>query len=277
MLSHVARLCLGGRGNRPAFGRDGADVRGGSAGCLSLDDLRDAIRPTEDVHYVRTRLVCLENTHNRGGGRVHPIESIARLRGWAREHNLAMHLDGARLMNAVVASGTPGARVGTVLRHGLDLFFQGTGCPDRLGPRWFCTMRSGQLAGSASCSAARCARSGSSPPAHFTRSSITLIGSSEDHAHARILADAFTGTDGFALESGTGRDQPGLGLRRPVGRDRCRRGRLPAIARDSVSVPGSQVLRACTHLDVDRDQVEEAAGVIRQIEPAMISAMTLVY
>ena len=44
-----------------------------------------------------------------------------------------------------------------------------------------------------------------------------------------------------------------------------------------VSVPAAQVLRACTHLDVTSEQVEYAAGVIRQIEPAMISAMTLVY
>ncbi len=79
----------------------------GDGGLLSLDDLREAIRPTEDVHYVRTRLICLENTHNRGGGRVHPIASIAAISRWAREQNLAMHLDGARLMNAVVASGRP--------------------------------------------------------------------------------------------------------------------------------------------------------------------------
>ena len=44
----------------------------GDGGVLSLDDLRNAIRP-DDPHYVRTRLICLENTHNRGGGRVHPI------------------------------------------------------------------------------------------------------------------------------------------------------------------------------------------------------------
>ncbi len=108
----------------------------GDGGLLSLDDLRDAIRPTEDVHYVRTRLICLENTHNRGGGRVHPIASIAAISRWAREQNLAMHLDGARLMNAVVASGRPARGLGTILRYGLDLLFQGSGRPDRLGPGW---------------------------------------------------------------------------------------------------------------------------------------------
>ena len=79
----------------------------GDGGLLSLDDVREAIRPADDVHYVRTRLICLENTHNRGGGRIHPIADIAEISRWAREHNLARHLDGARLMNAVVASGSP--------------------------------------------------------------------------------------------------------------------------------------------------------------------------
>src|SRR5262249_3349825 len=77
----------------------------GDGGILRLEDISDAIRPSHDDHYVRTRLVCLENTHNRGGGRVHPLASIAKIARWAREHNRAMHCDGARLMNAVVASG----------------------------------------------------------------------------------------------------------------------------------------------------------------------------
>ncbi len=87
----------------------------GDAGLLTLDELRDAIRP-DDPHYVRTRLVCLENTHNRGGGRVHPFEDVAGLARWARGHNLLMHLDGARLMNAVVASGRPAREWGAAFR-----------------------------------------------------------------------------------------------------------------------------------------------------------------
>src|SRR5262249_33633597 len=76
----------------------------GDHGLLSRAALEGKIRPQDD-HYVRTRLVCLENTHNRGGGRVYPIVTVAEIAGWAREHGLALHLDGARLMNAVVASG----------------------------------------------------------------------------------------------------------------------------------------------------------------------------
>ena len=93
----------------------------------------------------------------------------------------------------------------------------------------------------------------------------------------RLLADAFAGTDGFAMESGPVETNlvwvavdPILGTAAEVAAYLRSRGIL-------VSVLGPQVLRACTHLDVSREQAEYAADVIRQIEPAMISAMTLVY
>src|SRR6202165_698186 len=76
----------------------------GDYGVMDLSQLEDKIRPNND-HYVRTRLVCLENTHNRGGGRIYPIEKIQAISEWAWKHHLAMHLDGARLWNAIVASG----------------------------------------------------------------------------------------------------------------------------------------------------------------------------
>jgi threonine aldolase len=71
---------------------------------LSLEQLEGQIRP-ENEHLVRTRLVCLENTHNRGAGRVHPYDEVVRICRWAHDHGLKTHLDGARLFNAAVASG----------------------------------------------------------------------------------------------------------------------------------------------------------------------------
>lgn len=78
----------------------------GQEGILSVDQLRDQIHP-DNEHAVRTRLVCLENTHNRGGGRVLPYSGVMEICNWARENGLRTHLDGARLFNAVVASGIP--------------------------------------------------------------------------------------------------------------------------------------------------------------------------
>src|SRR5215470_2873988 len=78
----------------------------GDYGILDVSQLEDKIRPANE-HYVRTRLVCLENTHNRGGGRVYLLEKIQAISAWARANALATHLDGARLWNAVVATGIP--------------------------------------------------------------------------------------------------------------------------------------------------------------------------
>jgi threonine aldolase len=76
----------------------------GDRGDLKLSHLHEKVRPLNE-HMVRTRLLCLENTHNRASGRVIPFESIRASTAWAHERGLATHLDGARLFNAVVASG----------------------------------------------------------------------------------------------------------------------------------------------------------------------------
>ena len=76
----------------------------GDFGVLQREQIEDLIRP-DNEHLVRTRLVCLENTHNRGSGRVQPYDTVAAVCDWARENGLRTHLDGARLFNAAVASG----------------------------------------------------------------------------------------------------------------------------------------------------------------------------
>ncbi|NIS60592.1 MAG: low-specificity L-threonine aldolase [Proteobacteria bacterium] len=78
----------------------------GDRGVLDPSQIEDAIRPS-DHHYAPTRLICLENTHNRAGGRVYPIEMIRETHNLAKRYGLATHLDGARLMNASVALGIP--------------------------------------------------------------------------------------------------------------------------------------------------------------------------
>src|ERR1700731_1018671 len=65
----------------------------GDYGILDVTQFEGKVRPIND-HAVRTRLVCLENTHNRGGGRVYPLEKIRAISDWARKHHLMMHLDG---------------------------------------------------------------------------------------------------------------------------------------------------------------------------------------
>lgn len=75
-------------------------------GTLKLADIQNAIR-ADDPHYPRTRLVALENTHNTCGGRVLPLAFIREVEELCQDAKLKLHIDGARLANASVASGTP--------------------------------------------------------------------------------------------------------------------------------------------------------------------------
>ena len=76
----------------------------GQRGVLRAEQLAPAVRPP--AYYMpRTTLICLENTHNRAGGTVYPIEEIKRIRDFARALGIKLHLDGARLWNASVATG----------------------------------------------------------------------------------------------------------------------------------------------------------------------------
>jgi threonine aldolase len=80
----------------------------GTQGLMTAEEVETAIRP-RDPYSIQTALICLENTHNAGGGTMYPLSTIQAIRAVASGHGLPMHLDGARLFNAVVASGIPAA------------------------------------------------------------------------------------------------------------------------------------------------------------------------
>ncbi len=232
-------------------------------GLLTRARLEGKIRP-DDGHYVRTRLVCLENTQNRGGGRVQPLEQIAEISTWARSNRLGMHLDGARLMNAVVASGIPadewafhfdtvsicfskglGAPVGSVIAGTTESVRKAYRLRKVLGGG----MRQAGILAAAALYALE---------HHVNRLA-------EDHANARILAKAVEETPGLRLESGAVETNlvwievdPVLGTASEVAAKLKAKGVL-------VSALGPQVLRACTHLDVSEEQAEGAARIIRAI------------
>ena len=78
----------------------------GEGGVMETETLRAAVRP-ENVHFARPKLLCLENTHNVAGGKIFPLEEFAAVAAEARGLGLKVHLDGARLFNAEVATGIP--------------------------------------------------------------------------------------------------------------------------------------------------------------------------
>ncbi|HDQ44279.1 MAG TPA: low-specificity L-threonine aldolase [bacterium] len=113
----------------PAF-LSGVQMRpiAGKHGVMDVADVEAAIRP-QNVHHPVSRLICLENTHNRAGGTVCPIENIREIRALADRTGLRMHLDGARLWNAHVATGIPLAEYAGYFDSVSVCFSKGLGAP----------------------------------------------------------------------------------------------------------------------------------------------------
>ena len=118
VLAHCNRgdeVILGDKSHSFLYEAGGISALGGVHSCqlpnrpdgtLALEDIHAAIRP-DDAHFPPTRLVVLENTHNRCGGVALPLDYIQATGELARRHGLLLHLDGARIFNAAVALGVP--------------------------------------------------------------------------------------------------------------------------------------------------------------------------
>jgi|SRR5690348_12395232 len=124
-LSHVYIY----EGGGIAF-NSGSQVRAlpGDLGRITADQVSLAINP-EDVHKPCTSLVCLENTANRGGGSCYRLEDIRKIRQVCEEHHLKLHLDGARLFNALVATGQRAKDYGEIFDSISVCLSKSLGCP----------------------------------------------------------------------------------------------------------------------------------------------------
>lgn len=235
----------------------------GDCGVLRVEQLADLVRP-DNVHLVRTRLVCLENTHNRGGGRVLPYETVEGICAWAREHGLATHLDGARLFNAVVASGIAADRWAQHFDTVSVCFSKGLGAP--VGSA---------LAGSRE-SIARALRVRKVFGGGMRQAGVIAAGAlyaldnhvqrlAIDHAHAQILADAVRAADGLSLlDEQVDTNLVIFRVEPRLGTDQQFAARLKA--RGLLVIPfGRQQIRAVTHLDVSRQQACRAAEILKQV------------
>jgi threonine aldolase len=100
----------------------------GNRGLVTAAQVEAAIN-ADDVHKARTSLVCLENTANRGGGSCYDMEEITRIREVCLQHNLLLHLDGARLFNALRAKKQQPQHYGELFNSISVCFNKGLGCP----------------------------------------------------------------------------------------------------------------------------------------------------
>jgi threonine aldolase len=229
----------------------------GDGGIFTPEQLEAGLRPHGDRYKPRSRLVSVEQTTNMGGGRVWPLDAVQAVVRVAREHGLRAHMDGARLMNAVVASGVPAARfAGGFDTAWLD-FTKGLGAPvgavlcgsrELVDEAW----RWKQMVGGA-----------------FRQSGIVAAGClyaldhhverlAEDHELARLLAEGLAelGAEVVPPESNI-----------VIFAVPDAHAFVEQMGRRGVELSGTPDgrVRAVTHLDVDRAAIEEALQAARAV------------
>lgn len=228
----------------------------GVRGVFTAAQVEAAIRG-EFRHNPRSRLLAVENTSNLGGGTVWPLADVKAVTDAARRHGLACHLDGARLMNAVVASGTPAAAYAACFDTAWIDFSKGLGAPVGaclVGTRaaieeaW----RIKQYLGGAMRQAGILAAAALYALDHHVERL------AEDHANAQRLARHLATLPGVSLDPRTVQtnlvfmDTSGTGISAPELSDRM----LTHGVR--IGPMGPDTLRAVTHLDVDAGGIDRA-------------------
>ncbi len=239
-------------------------VEAGSGGLFGPDDLEAAVKPRA-YHMARTRLVAFENTHNRAGGRVFPQDDVVAIAERARALGLAVHLDGARIWNAAVASGRSpaelcapadtvsacfskglGAPVGSVFAGSRALVEEGRRVRRRMGG----AMRQvGVL----------CAAALHALEHHRARIA-------DDHAHARAFAEVLANAPGLVCDPAT--------IETNMVMFDVATGDADTLIRSAqaegvlLGAVGPRRIRAVTHLGVDREHVLAAADILARLAHA---------
>jgi threonine aldolase len=263
LLETTSHICLWEAGGPAALSGVTCRTIDGHRGLLGDSDFADKIRP-DDIHAVRTRLVCLENTHNRGGGTIYSLERVKTISAWARANSLAMHLDGARIWNAIAETKVPAQKWGEMFDTVSVCFSKGLGAPvgsALLGPKDLIVQarRIRKLFGGgmrqAGFLAAACLYA-------LDHNIDRLV---EDHANARLLADAVRDVPGLELvPSEVETNLVWFETSSSLGTAKAVAERLKASG-VLVAALGKNVIRAVTHLDVSREQCVKSAAAIRAL------------
>jgi threonine aldolase len=231
----------------------------GAGGIFTAEQVSNALRPAGDRYAPRSRLVSIEQTTNVGGGRVWPLETIEAVLDVAREHGLRAHLDGARLMNAVVASGVPAERYARRFDTAWVDFTKGLGAPvgaalagsrELIDEAW----RYKQMLGGAMRQAGIVAAGALYALEHH-------VGRlAEDHEHARLLAAGLAEIPGVSIDPREVETNIVIfavaDAAETVGK----------LWREGIELAplDARRIRAVTHLDVDRRGIERALEAIRR-------------
>jgi threonine aldolase len=227
-------------------------------GVPDLDDVDAAIR-TETIHTPGTSLLVLENTHNRAGGTIVPLDVHRRIHAIAQEREVPIHMDGARIFNASVASGVPVADYAACTDSICFCLSKGLGCPVGsvlCGPKDFIdrARRVRKMLGGAM------RQSGVLAACGLVALETMVDRLAEDHVNARALAEGIAGSTGLTID--LTRVQTNM-----VYADTARPAEEWVAALESKGVrcmsTGPRTLRFVTHHDVDAEDIARAVAAIR--------------
>jgi len=263
MLAHQSAHPIHFEGGGPAA-LAGVNVRSldGPRGQYDAATLEAAIRP-DNRHMPRSRLVWIEQTSNLGGGSIWPLGKVREVTDVARRRGLATHMDGARLMNAVVASGVSAADWAAPFDSAWIDFTKGLGAPVGAaiaGPRDFIAeaWRLKQQMGGAMRQAGIIAAGGIYALRHHVKRL------AEDHANARRLAEGLAKLPGITLDPATVETNlVFFDLTRAIDAPTAVQELLARGVR--MGALGPRTIRAVTHLDVSAAAIDKALAAAREI------------
>jgi len=238
----------------------GSQVRAleGDRGRITAGQISMAINP-DDVHRARTSLVTLENTCNRGGGSCYDLEEIKKIQQVCADNQLKLHLDGARLFNALVATGRTAAEYGRVFDSISVCLNKGMGCPIGsilIGPAAFIRQarRVRKVFGGGMRQAGFMAAAG----IYALENNINRL--AQDHLHARQIAAALQKKD-FVLDIMP--VETNIVIFQTEG-DTCTKALTQQLKEmDILAIPiSANQIRFVTHLDITPEMVEKLVDTI---------------
>ena len=239
-------------------------------GLLPVDAMEEYVHTEADPHHAPTRLVALENTHNHCGGVVLPFDKVGEIRAFCDRHGLILHLDGARIANAAVASGMSladivapydsvsvclskglGAPVGSVLLGGKDFIWR--------------ALRARKLMGGGMRQAGIIAAAG----LYALQHNVERL--ADDHRRCRLLGERIAKAPGLRVDLDTVQTNMVFADCRATGMRAAEIvARLDAAGLMAID-EGVYLLRFVTHLDVDDTDVEEAAAIVEATMAALVA------
>jgi threonine aldolase len=235
----------------------------GERGILDPEEVRRAIRPASP-HVPRTALILVENTHNFAGGSVWPLEALEGVRRVAKQANIPVHLDGARIWNASVATGESPARIASCADSVSVSMSKGLGAPvgsllagtqEFIRSSWVLRKQMG----------GGMRQSGILAAAGIFGLEHNLSRLREDHSNARALAEILAAIPGVAVDLEA--TQTNIVFFDVAGAQRT----AEQVERECDDAGlrlltfGPTLLRAVTHLDVNRDDTLQAGAILTRV------------